>query len=431
MRPLHRWFHAFAPDTADKIRSHLNRVSHETRVRKVLRRGKEEQRLAMLLIDVSAICIRDAGTGIQRVVRAVVRELDAVGTPVLPCQVYHHALVTGHRFFQAIKGEAAASGEESFVQIQSGDDLLLLDASFEFARELGEAIDEVHVKGGKAYAVIYDLLPIQAPEDFSSSYDVRVFRNWITMILSKADVVLCISRTVADAVVRLYLRDDEVQHAREERPLAVDYFPMGFDITERDGEAREAIRAFVDGAEATLLMVGTVEVRKQHDVVLQALEQMADLVRGGRVRLLILGHDGWKNERFKERLQADAQGLFAESVLWVQDASDDEVQWAYRHCSALVAASHDEGFGLPLVEAAHFGLPIICSDIPIFHEVTEDYATFFHEGDAADLARTIRAWMDEDTHPDASLIPTHTWRESAEAILAILHGKVEPYRVVE
>ena len=115
----------------------------------------------------------------------------------------------------------------------------------------------------------------------------------------------------------------------------------------------------------------------------------------------------------------------------MQDASDEEVQWAYRHCSALVAASHDEGFGLPLVEAAHFGLPIICSDIPIFHEVTEEHATFFREGDAADLARVIRMWIDEDVHPDSSLIPTHTWRESAKAILAILHGKVEPYRVVE
>ena len=89
---------------------------------------------------------------------------------------------------------------------------------------------------------------------------------------------------------------------------------------------------------------------------------------------------------------------------------DDEVQWAYRHCSALVAASHDEGFGLPLVEAAHFGLPIICSDIPIFHEVTEDYATFFHEGDAADLARTIRAWMDAALQPEASRLQTLTWR---------------------
>ena len=242
LKPLHRWLHAFAPDTADWVRSQWNQVSHEISVWRVLRKDKEEPRRATLLIDVSKICMRDAGTGIQRVVRAVVRELDAMGAPVLPCQVYHHALVTGHRFFQTIKGENAASGEESFVQIQSGDDLLLLDASFEFARELGEAVDEVHAKGGKVYAVIYDLLPIQAPEDFSSSYDVRVFCNWITMILSKADVLLCISRTVADAVVRLYLRDEEVRRARAGRALLVDAFPMGVDITEPAGEAREAVR---------------------------------------------------------------------------------------------------------------------------------------------------------------------------------------------
>ena len=70
------------------------------------------------------------------------------------------------------------------------------------------------------------------------------------------------------------------------------------------------------------------------------------------------------------------------------------------------------------------------SDISIFHEVTEEHATFFREGDATALAQTIRTWIDEAVHPDSTLISTHTWRESAEAIRDILDGKTRPYKVV-
>ncbi len=56
---------------------------------------------------------------------------------------------------------------------------------------------------------------------------------------------------------------------------------------------------------------------------------------------------------------------------WHDRASDDELLGFYADADALIAASYTEGFGLPLVEARHFGKPIIASDIPVFREVTE------------------------------------------------------------
>ena len=173
-------------------------------------------------------------------------------------------------------------------------------------------------------------------------------------------------------------------------------------------------------------MVGTLEPRKGHMVALQAFRKVIQ-EKGQDCRLLIIGHNGWKNDEIRKQL---ALPEYKDKVLWIENATDAELRWAYAHSNALIAASKDEGFGLPLVEAAHFGLPIICSDIPIFREVTQGHADYFKVMDADDLARCMSEWLQTENHPDSHNIRIYTWQESAQEILDIIEGKVEPYKVL-
>ena len=54
---------------------------------------------------------------------------------------------------------------------------------------------------------------------------------------------------------------------------------------------------------------------------------------------------------------------------WHESVNDAELSRLYASCDALIAASFAEGFGLPIVEAGHFGKPVLASDIPVFREV--------------------------------------------------------------
>jgi glycosyltransferase involved in cell wall biosynthesis len=54
--------------------------------------------------------------------------------------------------------------------------------------------------------------------------------------------------------------------------------------------------------------------------------------------------------------------------------SFDDVLCAYRDADALIFPSYIETFGLPLIEAASFGIPIIVADLPYSHEVLQDYS---------------------------------------------------------
>ena len=66
------------------------------------------------------------------------------------------------------------------------------------------------------------------------------------------------------------------------------------------------------------------------------------------------------------------------------DGADDATyRDVLRGATALVTASRDEGFGLPLVEAMGVGTPLVVSDIPVFREVGGDAAAYVDPDDVA------------------------------------------------
>jgi glycosyltransferase involved in cell wall biosynthesis len=72
-------------------------------------------------------------------------------------------------------------------------------------------------------------------------------------------------------------------------------------------------------------------------------------------------------------------------------ASDQEYTAILSTATALVSASLNEGFGLPLIEAMSGGTPVAVSDIPIFREIGGDAAVFFDPADPASFAAAIRS----------------------------------------
>ena len=414
-----------SPALANTIREQMYGTWHLIKGKK----EKKEENLTPLLrkqpgllIDVTQTTKHDAGTGIQRVVNNIFCEIykHKEEGNVIAVRTHFNRLITSFEYVRRI--ERLKEIKECEVPFLKRDKILLLDSSWEYSEDFSQFLEIAKKKEAQAYAVVYDMFPIQYPELFDKLAFVAIFCKWHNMILQKADSVLCISLTTADVVARYF----EEKKFKRNRPLNLYYFHMGADVPGGVQAARKEIQEFVQVG-PTFLMVGTLEPRKGHKVALQAFSKVLK-ERRQDCRLLIIGHNGWKNDEIRKQL---ALPEYKDKVLWIEDASDEELRWAYAHSDALIAASRDEGFGLPLVEAAHFGLPIICSDIPIFREVTQGHADYFKAMDADDLARCISEWMEAENHPDSGKIRIYTWQESAQEILDIIDGKVEPYRVLE
>lgn len=78
-----------------------------------------------------------------------------------------------------------------------------------------------------------------------------------------------------------------------------------------------------------------------------------------------------------------------EKVLFTGNINDQELYSWYKGANALVMPSFYEGFGLPIVEAMHFNLPIICSDIPIFKEICKDKVLYFNPHSHSDICQKM------------------------------------------
>jgi glycosyltransferase involved in cell wall biosynthesis len=97
-------------------------------------------------------------------------------------------------------------------------------------------------------------------------------------------------------------------------------------------------------------------------------------------------------------------------VILTGQVSDDHLAALYSGAHALVAASHDEGFGLPAVEALACGTPVVACEVPALREVLDGRVTFV---DAGDLPALIAAA--EAASRPAPSAPGWTWQDAARA----------------
>ena len=163
-------------------------------------------------------------------------------------------------------------------------------------------------------------------------------------------------------------------------------------------------------------MVGTVEPRKGHELVLDAFSRLWS--EGHKFNLVVIGKKGWLVDDLADRLTACSR---TESHLfWFEGASDEFLKRAYEASSCLIAASEAEGFGLPLIEASFHGLPVLARDIEVFREVAGEAALYFDGDSAESLVDGVLGWVDAHTNhkvPDPRSMRVMSWTQSAEALL--------------
>ena len=242
--------------------------------------------------------------------------------------------------------------------------------------------------------------------------------GWLSVI-SQADGVICVSRTVADQYVD-WLAQSAVSRLR---PLGIGWSHNGADLTVSAVQAgpsqasQAALAALSNGP--SFLMVGTIEPRKGHAQVLAAFEKLWD--SGYDLRLVIVGKPGWMVEALLEKLRHHPK--LGSLLFWLEDVSDADLDRIYRASSCLIAASEGEGFGLPLIEAAQHKLPILARNIAVFREIAGQHAGFFEGHTPEALAEAVTEWLKlraQNRHPPSEGMPWVTWAQSADRLKAIV-----------
>ena len=131
-----------------------------------------------------------------------------------------------------------------------------------------------------------------------------------------------------------------------------------------------------------------------------------------------------KDDFFYRRIRKNVEDVgLSKSVTFFGAANDAQLASLYQHAVALVFPSRMEGFGLPALEAMSFGCPVVCSDIPVFHELLGDEAVYFDPQSPDDLAQKLKGVIGQGTRtkrePNANVLARFSWKEMAEKTIRI------------
>ncbi|ROH79847.1 glycosyltransferase family 1 protein [Lonsdalea populi] len=373
-----------------------------------------------LLVDISVLVEVDAATGIQRVVRSVLSNLLQLEIPGYRIRPVYCTFGGVFRYANTFIAERfGINNEEGDVPVLfAKDDILLgLDLTAHLFPFLARQLEDARKAGARVYYVVYDIIPLLNPQWCSEGIQAA-FPVWLESLAGYTDGLVCISKSVANEVKQWLF-----EHADEytiNPYLEIKHFHLGADLssslpsTGRPSDSDEVLSKI--RKRKTFLMVSTIEPRKGHAQVLAAFDNLWEL--GVDCNLVIVGKKGWDIDALINKITSHHQ--LNEKLFWLNGISDEFLSEIYANAHALIVASLAEGFGLPVIEAAQNGLPIISRDIPVLREVAADNALYFRGDEPEDIVVAIQEWMKMDkngTTIQSTAIPWLTWKESTLQLL--------------
>ncbi|MFO7689202.1 MAG: glycosyltransferase family 1 protein [Cryobacterium sp.] len=230
------------------------------------------------------------------------------------------------------------------------------------------------------------------------------------LLLNRADAVVTVSETTRDLLRahRLTLRPVTVVHNAAD--------PVTDTTTTTATTTTEEVPA---APARRLVYMGSFMPYKNVDT----LVRMAALLPGFELHLM-----SRVSVVDKARLAALAPGA---ALVFHDGASDEHYREVLSSATALVSASLDEGFGIPLVEAMSLGVPVIVSDIPIFREIGGDAALYVDPRSPRGFAEAVQRLAAPGEWPRRAQLARReaqrfTWAQSARTLLAVLRDERNP-----
>lgn len=170
-----------------------------------------------------------------------------------------------------------------------------------------------------------------------------------------------------------------------------------------------------------ILHVGTEEQRKDIPTLIKAFYLIKKKFK--KIKLIRVGPSNYIGLIKKLGLEKD--------ILYLNNVSNDRLREIYNLCDLFVFPSTYEGFGFPGLEAAACGTPVICTKIPIFREIYQDFPLYFPTKNYKILAKIILENLNNETLKQdkikvgLKIAKKYSWKKSAEEYVSLIKFIIE------
>jgi glycosyltransferase involved in cell wall biosynthesis len=269
-------------------------------------------------------------------------------------------------------------------------------------------------RGARVIVVVHDLIPITHPQ-FWHPWETR--KHQVRMGCAarvSAGVVANSEHTLAE--FRAFCKSA----ALPSPPCAVARLGSGLRAAPAGGRPIAA---------PYFVMLGTIEPRKNHAMMLQIWRRLAEAMGAGTPKLVVIGQRGWEIADVVDLLEhcEPLHGVVIEK----RRCGDGEVASWLQHARALLYPSFAEGYGMPVTEALSRGVPVIASALPVFRETAGDVPDYASPSDAPRWEALVRDYARADSPLRAAQIlrmPSFrapTWAQHFAAVDELL-ARVDP-----
>jgi glycosyltransferase involved in cell wall biosynthesis len=210
----------------------------------------------------------------------------------------------------------------------------------------------------KYYPVLHDLWAYKSPETVTVAQSIyaRVVCYSIKYTYEK---IITVSETAKRELVEFYkCPEDDIS-------VVYNYFSFGEKpiINSSEKEQSELLEKYKIKYKNYILSVSTLNKRKNIPMLINAYNKI-----NTGTKLVLVGNAN--SENFKN------VDISNPNIIFTGYISDDELKVLYKNALLYVFPSVYEGFGIPLIDAQSFGVPVLCSDIPVFREIANNSALF-------------------------------------------------------
>ncbi len=256
---------------------------------------------------------------------------------------------------------------------------------------------------------IHDLSYLVYPNEFLKK-DLYQLKNWTKYSVDKASKIIAVSKTTKKDLMKFY--------NLPEGKIEVIYNGFEKNIGERNYDRTSKVKK-----DKYLLFVGTIQPRKNLQVLLKAFEQFTKI--NHEYKLVVVGKKGWLFEDiFKEM---EKLGLKSK-VNFTGHISDDELIDYYKNAYCFVMPSLYEGFGIPILEAMANNCPVISSFSSSLPEIGGEACLYFDPNDALDLVDKFNSLLANNglrnnlIKKGKERVKLFSWKKCAEETLKVIQN---------
>lgn len=364
-----------------------------------------------LYFDVTLLSILDNKTGVHRVIRSVFEEIkplieDNYDLTPVSC----NAFTEGFYALTEINGKGRKCFKLSPFKIDPKDGDIFLSLEQAFVEHLAQkrVFSEMKQKGCRVILTVYDLLPIQLPYCFPVETK-SIFENWLLSSTDYAEF-LCDSKTVKTDLANFLSsknKHNELFWFYPGSNFVKDVSSSG--ISKEQTNYLRTLNEF----SFNFLMVGTIEPRKGHKVIFNLFNRLWK-EHNLNASLTFIGKEGWLVNDVVKILKKST--YLNKNFFWFENASDEFLERCYSVTDAVIVASLNEGFGLPLLEAANHNCRVIANDIGIFREVAPKECYFLELSNPDKAILQLLNWMDSPSKTCTS-VTIQDWKQSTIQLL--------------